>query len=108
MRVRWFCALLRRHYAHWFQPLTGAPAYKSQAFFKRRCGYICVLCNGCTVSSGCSRGRPLRFLFCRKAEVLPFFSGKLLAVSETDGSSFPNGGLRETHTARAYASECMP
>jgi hypothetical protein len=32
------------------------------------------------------------------------FSGGLLFQSETDGSSFPNGGLRATHTAAAYMS----
>ena len=32
------------------------------------------------------------------------FSGALLFQSETDGSSFPNGGLRATHTAAAYMS----
>jgi glutamine synthetase len=30
------------------------------------------------------------------------FSGGLLFTGETDGSSFPNGGLRATHTAAAY------
>ncbi len=56
----------------------GAASNKSQAFLKRR----------------------------SNSSVFPFFSGKLLAVSETDGSSFPNGGLRETHEARGYTSTC--
>lgn len=30
------------------------------------------------------------------------FDGSKLFMSETDGSSFPNGGLRATHTAAAY------
>eukprot|EP00240_Pyramimonas_obovata_P002432 CAMPEP_0118935940 /NCGR_PEP_ID=MMETSP1169-20130426/15916_1 /TAXON_ID=36882 /ORGANISM="Pyramimonas obovata, Strain CCMP722" /LENGTH=758 /DNA_ID=CAMNT_0006879023 /DNA_START=83 /DNA_END=2359 /DNA_ORIENTATION=- len=30
------------------------------------------------------------------------FSGKQLLQSETDGSSYPNGGMRATHTAAAY------
>jgi len=30
------------------------------------------------------------------------FSGKMLLKGETDGSSFPNGGLRQTHRAAAY------
>lgn len=32
------------------------------------------------------------------------FSGNTLLFSETDGSSFPSGGLRATHTAAAYLS----
>lgn len=32
------------------------------------------------------------------------FSGSRLFFNETDGSSFPNGGLRETHRAAAYLS----
>ena len=32
------------------------------------------------------------------------FTSSRLFLSETDGSSFPNGGLRETHTAAAYLS----
>ena len=30
------------------------------------------------------------------------FNGKMLLKGETDGSSFPNGGLRVTHSAAAY------
>lgn len=30
------------------------------------------------------------------------FTGKNLLKGETDGSSFPNGGLRATHTAGGY------
>jgi len=30
------------------------------------------------------------------------FEPSMLWMSETDGSSFPNGGLRATHTAAAY------
>uniref|UniRef100_A0A7S2WJT6 GS catalytic domain-containing protein n=1 Tax=Mucochytrium quahogii TaxID=96639 RepID=A0A7S2WJT6_9STRA len=32
------------------------------------------------------------------------FSGSRMFFNETDGSSFPNGGLRETHCAAAYLS----
>ena len=32
------------------------------------------------------------------------FSGTKLFVGETDGSSFPNGGMRATHTAAAFTS----
>ncbi len=30
------------------------------------------------------------------------FSASRLFMNETDGSSFPNGGLRKTHSAAAY------
>ena len=30
------------------------------------------------------------------------FKGSQLFYNETDGSSFPNGGLRQTHTAAAF------
>jgi glutamine synthetase len=30
------------------------------------------------------------------------FTGKILLKGEGDGSSFPSGGLRSTHTARGY------
>ena len=32
------------------------------------------------------------------------FEGKRLFTGETDGSSFPNGGLRNTHTAAGFTS----
>mmetsp|Transcript_31421 Transcript_31421/g.82408 ORF Transcript_31421/g.82408 Transcript_31421/m.82408 type:complete len:720 (-) Transcript_31421:72-2231(-) len=34
--------------------------------------------------------------------VIEDFNGSKYFMSETDGSSFPNGGLRQTHTAAAY------
>jgi glutamine synthetase len=37
-----------------------------------------------------------------KSIVSPAFSAGQVMMSETDGSSFPNGGLRATHTAAAY------
>jgi len=63
------------HYSHWFQPLTGKSAGKHDAFFKLD-----------------KKGRPIES-----------FNGKILVQQEPDGSSFPNGGLRETHTARGYS-----
>lgn len=62
------------HYTHWFQPLTGRTAEKHDSFFKLD-----------------RHGNPIEA-----------FSGKELIKQETDGSSFPSGGLRETHCARGY------
>ena len=64
------------HYCHWFQPLTGGTAEKHDAFLNYQ--------------------SPGNFS--------PSFSGKELLQSEPDGSSFPSGGLRSTHSARAYAA----
>lgn len=61
------------HYSHWFQPLTGKTAEKHDSFFT---------------------------LFEGKA--LEEFNGTVLIQQEPDGSSFPNGGLRDTHSARGY------
>lgn len=62
------------HYTHWFQPLTGRTAEKHDSFFKLD-----------------RHGNPIEA-----------FSGKELIKQEPDGSSFPSGGLRETHRARGY------
>lgn len=61
------------HFTHWFQPLTGWPAEKHDSFISLK-GY----------------------------SVETQFKGKALVGGETDGSSFPNGGLRPTHSARGY------
>ena len=71
--LRWAMFNGVTHYTHWFTPLTGASASKHDSFLRR---------SGDHVISG--------------------FSGKDLSRGETDGSSFPSGGLRSTHTARAY------
>ena len=62
------------HYTHWFQPLTGLTAEKHDAFL-----------------SPTENGKSIEKL-----------SGKELLQREPDGSSFPSGGLRQTHKARAY------
>lgn len=62
------------HYSHWFQPLTGWTAEKHDSFIKPNGG----------------------------SNVLTEFKGKTLIAGETDGSSFPNGGLRPTECARGY------
>lgn len=62
------------HYSHWFHPMTGSSAEKHDAFLEPD-----------------EKGNPLLR-----------FSGKNLIKGETDGSSFPNGGLRQTFEARGY------
>ncbi|HZK10025.1 MAG TPA: glutamine synthetase III, partial [Clostridia bacterium] len=61
------------HYTHWFIPLTGLSAEKHNTFIT-------------------------------KEEELPLlhFSGSSLIKGETDGSSFPTGGLRATFEARGF------
>lgn len=71
---RWAIELGCTHYSHWFQPLTGQTAEKHDSFIERG-----------------DDGRPLTS-----------FSGKALIKGDTDGSSFPNGGLRATFEARGY------
>ena len=64
------------HYTHWFQPMTGITAEKHDSFI---------------VPTGDGR-------------VIMDFSGKELVRGESDGSSFPNGGLRATFEARGYTA----
>ncbi len=64
------------HYTHWFQPLTGGTAEKHDAFAE---------------PDGVGG-------------VLEEFSGKLLVQQESDASSFPNGGIRNTFEARGYSA----
>lgn len=62
------------HYAHWFQPLTGTTAEKHDSFLNPDgTGYA-----------------------------ITEFSGSQLLQGETDGSSFPSGGIRGTSHARGY------
>lgn len=70
----WAIELGATHYCHWFQPLNGKTAEKHDAF----------LMPG-------EDDAPIARL-----------SGKALMRGETDGSSFPNGGLRDTFEARGY------
>lgn len=64
------------HYTHWFQPLTGVTAEKHDSFIT-------------TTSDN---------------RVIMEFSGKELIKGESDGSSFPSGGLRATFEARGYTA----
>lgn len=70
----WAIELGCTHYSHWFQPLTGQTAEKHDSFIDRDD-------TGVAITS---------------------FSGKSLIKGDTDGSSFPNGGLRATFEARGY------
>lgn len=64
------------HFTHWFQPLTGITAEKHDSFL-----------------AGSKDGEPIIE-----------FNGKELIKGETDGSSFPSGGLRATFEARGYTA----
>jgi glutamine synthetase len=70
----WAIGLGATHFTHWFQPLHGSTAEKHDAFISRD-----------------DQGTPVTR-----------FSGKTLIKGETDGSSFPSGGLRATFEARGY------
>lgn len=70
----WAMARGVTHFCHWFQPLNGKTAEKHEAFIQPD-----------------SEGNPIAR-----------FSGSSLLRGETDGSSFPTGGLRETFEARGY------
>lgn len=62
------------HYTHVFYPLTGGTAEKHDSFMS-------PTGDGDTIAQ---------------------FSGKELIQGEPDGSSFPSGGIRQTHAARGY------
>jgi len=64
------------HYTHWFQPLTGGTAEKHDAFFE-----------------------PIT-----RDKAMEHFSGNQLVQQESDASSFPNGGIRNTFEARGYTA----
>ena len=70
----WAMSMGARFYAHVFYPLTGLTAEKHD-------GFISPQSDGGIISE---------------------FSGKLLIQGEPDGSSFPNGGIRDTFEARGY------
>lgn len=63
------------HYTHWFQPLTGTTAEKHDSFFMPVDG-----------------------------DGIEEFTADSLIQQETDGSSFPSGGIRETFEARGYTA----
>lgn len=70
------------NFAHWAMPIRGATnLLKHDAF----------------VELDFSKHGPVK-------PIVEDFSASRLFMSETDGSSFPNGGLRATHRAAAYMS----
>ena len=73
---KWALAKGATHYTHWFQPLTGGTAEKHVSFIE-----------------------PFG-----KGEAIEELTGKLLCQQESDASSFPNGGLRNTFEARGYTA----
>lgn len=70
----WAIDLGATHYCHWFQPLTGLTAQKHQGFIE----------------------------IDDQQKAIFRLSGSNLIKGETDGSSFPNGGLRATFEARGF------
>jgi len=70
----WALSKGANYFAHVFYPLTGASAEKHDSFIV-------------TEASG---------------KAITEFSGSLLTKGEPDGSSFPNGGIRQTNAARGY------
>ena len=73
---QWALDMGATHYSHWFQPLTGGTAEKHDSF-----------------------AQPYG-----KGGTIEEFSGELLAQQESDASSFPSGGLRNTFEARGYTA----
>lgn len=69
-------------YCHWFQPLGASGV---------RHGYSAQVYNH-------------MFEFDREGTPVWDFKGKNILKGETDGSSYPNGGLRATHRAGGYLS----
>eukprot|EP00588_Corethron_pennatum_P002496 CAMPEP_0194296200 /NCGR_PEP_ID=MMETSP0169-20130528/55438_1 /TAXON_ID=218684 /ORGANISM="Corethron pennatum, Strain L29A3" /LENGTH=704 /DNA_ID=CAMNT_0039045599 /DNA_START=116 /DNA_END=2230 /DNA_ORIENTATION=- len=67
-------------YAHWFQPMAASGVR-----------------HGLT-----GQVQNMMMKFDDKGNLVKDFKGKNLTKGETDGSSFPNGGLRATHTAGGY------
>lgn len=73
--MKWAIEMGATHYTHWFQPLTEGTAEKHDSFIEYG-----------------GKG------------VIEQFSGKMLVQQESDASSFPNGGIRNTFEARGYTA----
>mmetsp|Transcript_25447 Transcript_25447/g.38591 ORF Transcript_25447/g.38591 Transcript_25447/m.38591 type:complete len:714 (-) Transcript_25447:2635-4776(-) len=67
-------------YCHWFQPMASSGVRHGQS------GQV----------------QNIMLEFDKKMNVAQDFKGKTLIKGETDGSSYPNGGLRGTHQAGGY------
>ncbi len=74
--IKWAMDRGVTHFTHWFHPLTESSAEKHDAFFKPNLNL--------------------------EAKGIETLLGSELVQRETDGSSFPTGGLRLTHQARSY------
>jgi len=74
---QWAMAKGATHFTHVFYPLTGFTAEKHDSFYDP------------SPDGG---------------EAISKFKGKTLIQGEPDASSFPNGGIRATHTARGYTA----
>lgn len=72
-----------KNFCHWFQPLAASGVRHGQT----------AMVQNTMLEFDLKSGEP-------KWD----FDGKTLLKGETDGSSYPNGGLRATHTAGAYLS----
>jgi glutamine synthetase len=70
----WAILMGATHYSHWFQPLNNRSAEKHNAFLSL---------DG-------------------EGNAIEKFNSDTLIFTETDGSSFPSGGLRNTFEARGY------
>lgn len=73
----WAMAKGATHFTHVFYPLTGYTAEKHDSFYDPSPDGTSAVSN---------------------------FKGKTLIQGEPDASSFPNGGIRATHTARGYTA----
>ncbi|KAJ1384437.1 glutamine synthetase type III N terminal-domain-containing protein, partial [Ochromonadaceae sp. CCMP2298] len=80
--LEWSVANGAHVFCHWFQPLCASGVRHGQ-----------TACVQLTMFEFNSKGKPVWD-----------FKGKDLLKGETDGSSYPNGGLRATHTAGGYLS----
>merc|ERR1711968_283947 len=74
------------NYSHWFSPVRGEPLQSLNGM--KHDSFVDLDFGSAEVVKPMTVG----------------FSGSQLFFTETDGSSFPNGGLRATHTAAAYNS----
>ncbi len=72
----WAISMGASHHTHWFQPLTGATAEKHDTFFMKTSTFAGI----------------------------ENLNANQLVQGEPDGSSFPSGGLRDTHEARGYTA----
>ena len=72
----WAISKGAKYFSHIFYPMTGFSAEKHD-------GFIIVDSNGKAITE---------------------FTGQLLIKGEPDGSSFPNGGIRQTNAARGYTA----